>query len=93
MKGFDLEKYLEESGLIKRCLSLEDEVVKGWLANPATYPEEFKKKAVFLWKSKRTSCGDRNVACLYWRVDRVFVRWRWLGRDWFGADPTLLAGS
>ncbi|TAL49346.1 hypothetical protein EPN83_01190 [Patescibacteria group bacterium] len=34
IKGYDLEKHLRETGIINRCLSLKDEEVKGWLANP-----------------------------------------------------------
>lgn len=93
IKGFDLENHLEETKLIDRCLSLDDELVKGWLANPSSYPEEFKGKAVFLWKSKRSSGDSRRVAFLYWRDDRVIVYWRWLGRWWSGDYPALLASS
>ena len=93
MKGFDLEKHLEETKLIDRAYSLEDELVKGWIANPSTYPEEFKKKAVFLWKSQRTSGSDREVAYLYWDDDRVIVSWDWLEDRWYGYDPVLLASS
>lgn len=93
VKGFDLEKYLQEEKLIERAFSLEDELVKGWLANPATYPEEFGKKAIFLWKSTRTTGSDRGVAYLYWSGGRVVVRWRWLEGDWDGDNPALLASS
>ena len=93
MKGFDLEKHLQETKLIDRALHLDDELVKGWLANPATYPEKFKGKAIFLWKSQRTTGSDRGVAYLYWDDDRVVVDWGWLGDDWSGDDPALLASS
>ncbi len=91
--GLNLEKHLEETKLIDRCFSLEDELVKGWLANPSSYPEEFKEKAIFLWKSKRTSGSVRRVAYLCWRGGRVIVRWRWLEYRWGGDDPALLASS
>ena len=93
MKGFDLEKHLEETKLIDRAFSLDDELVKGWIDNPSTYPEEFKGKAIFLWKSKRTAGSGRPVACLSWDDDRVVVRWGWLGSDWGGSSPALLASS
>ncbi len=93
MAGFDLEKHLEETKLIDRAFSIEDELVKGWLANPSTYPEECKGKAIFLWKSKRAIGSGRRVAYLYWRGDRVVVDWRWLGDGWDGSDPALLASS
>jgi len=93
MKGFDLDKHLEETKLIDRTMSLDDELVKGWLADPSTYPEEFKNKAVFLWKSKRSSGDGAFVAFLFWRVGRVILIWRWLGGRWLGASPVLLASS
>lgn len=93
IEGFDLEKHLEETKLIGRCFSLEDELVKGWLANPPTYPEEFKGKAIFLWKSRRASGDDRGVAYLIWSDRHVFVRWRWLELGWGGGGPALLASS
>lgn len=91
INGFDLENYLKETGLINRALSLEDELVKGWLENPRTYPEELKGKAVFLWKSTQDSDGNRGVACLCWLDGRVVVRWGWLVVDWDGSRPALLA--
>ncbi|OGI91788.1 MAG: hypothetical protein A2843_00935 [Candidatus Wildermuthbacteria bacterium RIFCSPHIGHO2_01_FULL_48_27b] len=91
--GFDLEKHLQRSMRFDRCFSLDDEVVKGWLANPATYPEEFKKRMVFLWKSKWTSGDITDVAYLYWDDGRVIVRWRWLEYGWGGRSPVLLASS
>lgn len=93
INGSNLEKHLEETKLIDRCFSLEDELVKGWIANPSTYPEEFKDKAIFLWKSKRSSGGYTHVAYLYWRDDCVLVSWYWLERWWGGDHPALLASS
>lgn len=91
--GFDLEKHLEEEKLMDRTMSLEDELVKGWIADPSTYPEELKTKAVFLWKSQRTTGSNRRVAYLYWYDGRVIVFWRWLERGWHGGNPVLLASS
>src|SRR3990167_8257914 len=64
IKGADLEKHLIETGLIDQCLSFEDEVVKGWIDKPETYPEEYKKVYPHLWKSTKTSGGYRLVAYL-----------------------------
>ncbi len=91
--GFDLDKHLRDEKLIDRTMSLEDEMVKGWIANPSTYPEEFKGKAVFLWKSQRSSSGNRGVAYLVWGGGRVVVHWRWLVYGWRGYYPVLLASS
>ena len=93
MKGFDLEKHLIETKLIDRAFSLEDEVVKGWIANPSSYPEEFKGSAIFLWKSTRFSGFFRRAACLYWDDGRVVVDWVWLESWWLGCNPALLASS
>ncbi len=93
MKGFDLEKHLEETDRLARAYSFKDELVEGWLDSPETYPEELKTGAVFLWKSKRASGSDRRVACLCWHDDRVFMYWRWLVNRWGDGDPALLASS
>jgi hypothetical protein len=91
IRGFDLEAHLKETGLLERCFSLEDELVKNWIANPASYPEEFKRKAIFLWGSWRDSGVDRFVAYLIWVDGEVLVRWSWLDRAWGGINPALLA--
>ena len=80
IQGFDLEKYLKDKGLIKRCLSLEDKVVKGWIKNPETYSEEYKNIYPFLWGSIEDG-------------DEVVVGWRWLEDGWYAHDPALLASS
>ena len=93
VKGFDLETHLKNEKLLDRTFSLDDEVVKGWLADPATYPEEFKGKAIFLWKSLRDSGDDRSVAYLFWDDDRVVSYWYWLVNWWSDNYPVLLASS
>ena len=93
IKGFDLEKYLEETGLINRAFSLEDRVVKGWLANPATYPageKEFKYKTVCLWKSRNDSYYGRSVAYLYNGFHGLTAGWHLLEREFGSNDPALL---
>jgi hypothetical protein len=93
ISGFDLEEHLKETGLIKRALSLESPLVKSWLEDPTTYPEEFKGKgkAVFLWGSQRTADDFRRVAYLVWVDGRVYVRWFWLGSRWNSDYPAVLA--
>ncbi|MDO8569452.1 MAG: hypothetical protein Q7R89_01545 [bacterium] len=91
IRGYDLEKYLKEGGLMDRAFSLEDELVKGWIADPSTYPEELKGKAVFLWKSKRSSGDSTIVAYLCWNDGCVVVGWDWFGDWWHGRRPALLA--
>ena len=90
--GFEMEQHLKDEGLLDQCLSLEDEIVKGWIAKPKTYPEEYKGVYPYLWKSMRTSGSDR-VAYLFWDGGRVVVRWYWLGDRWLGDNPALLASS
>ena len=92
IKGLDLEEHLKEAELIDRTYSLDDEMVKGWLADPSTYPEEFKGKAVFLWKSQQPPGVGRNVACLVWDVARVVVNWH-LARLRVGRPPPRSSGK
>lgn len=100
--GFELEAHLKETGRLDRALGLEDEVVKGWIANPATYPEELKEKLVFLWKSAldRQSHRDlpthRDVPFLFWNSggEEVIVAWSWLDEDeWSHRCISLLSSS
>ena len=92
IKGFDLEAHLKETGLLDRCFSLEDELVKNWIANPTSYPEEFKGKAIFLWKSVQRH-DDYLAPYLIWDWDEggVIVNWSWLENMWDDIDPALLA--
>lgn len=91
IQGWDLEKHYDSPEFNGRHYSLESPEVKGWIANPTTYPDEFKGKAVFLWGSRQGSGGDREVACLIWLGDRVRVAWHWLDYDWDRPYPALLA--
>lgn len=90
--GFDLDQHLKSDGLIERTFALDDPLIKGWLADPSSYPEEFKGKAVLLWKSQCGSGRDRDVAFLVWGGDHVVASWSWLGSRLFGR-PVLLANS
>lgn len=90
--GEDLNKHIRETGLIGRCLSFEDEIVKGWIADPSTYPEEFKGMEVFLWKSRR-KYGEHIecIGCLVWRTNpKVVESWVSLSTRWCYDGPALV---
>jgi len=63
-----------------------------WIANPTSYPEEFKGKAIFLWKSVQRH-DDYLAPYLIWDWDEggVIVNWSWLENMWDDIDPALLA--
>jgi len=65
-----------KSGFINRDLLLED--VWSWITHPETYPEKFKWRTVFLWKSTEVDPSECLVACLIWVAGRVVVDRRWL---------------
>jgi hypothetical protein len=91
-RGPDIEAHLKKTKRIKRALSLESQEAKGWIANPATYPEEFKgEAAVILWGSTRDLVDGRLVAYLLWVVDRVIVLWFWIDDVFGGSYPAVLA--
>ena len=85
MSGFRLYDYLSETGLIERCLSVGDPVVKGWCEHPETYSEQFRNfdpefdnKRVYLWKSTRHASDSlRTLEIAYLRIsgDKVIVEW------------------
>lgn len=92
--GFDIAKHLEETGLINRAFSLEDELIKGWIADPSTYPEELKTKEVFLWKSQRHPSyplNQDNVSHLSWcGGPKVLTGNQFLNRWWSSRGPAIL---
>ena len=94
MSGFDIAKHLEETGLINRAFSLEDDLIKGWIADPATYPEELKTKAVFLWKSQQHPSyphNKDNVFSLHWYGGPNVVRGNHFLRNNLSSEcPALL---
>ena len=92
IEGHDLKKHLEETGIIERCLSLEDKEVKEWLAHPETYPHKFKSKSINLWKNVQSRHNDLCVAYLFWADDndKVFVEWHWLGLNFHRAHPAAV---
>lgn len=91
IRGYVLEKHLEKTGLIDRCLSLED--VRPWIDHPENYPEEFKGKVVLLWKSVRDRLGGRDCACLTWRDNMVVAGWQWVSFGLDSLNPTVIASS
>ena len=89
----ELDRSLKATGNLKRCLSVDDPMVREWIKNPSTYPEELKKKAVFLWGSQRPSRDGRNVAFLRWHRDTVMVSWSRRYRQFSIHNPVLLRVS
>jgi len=93
MSGLDLKRHLEKTGLINRCLSLQDDVVSGWIINPSSYPKEFGGEMVHLWKSQRTVRDWHEVA--YIRAGGVgggvFSYWSIIGPSMDSSSPALLA--
>jgi len=68
----------QKEGLLIENLSLEN--VLSWVTHPEAYPEEFKGKTVFLWKSIEVcpiGCSGCLVACLVWVDGRVVMDRRW----------------
>ncbi len=88
--GYTVEKSLRETGLIARCLSTDDEMVKGWVINPNTYPAEFKGKVIFLWKSAKGRGVNRRVPCLVWYHGEVVMVWHLHSHGLGGSNPAVL---
>ncbi len=88
--GYEIEKHLKKTGLINSCLRKDDDVVKSWITKPETYPEEFKGKSIYLWKSAEGRGSDRRVPCLFWRGDRVLLSWHPTHIVWDSGDPAVL---
>ena len=91
MKGIDLEEHLQKKNLISRVCGLDDRLIKEWIANPETYPEEFKSKDVFLWKVPQVRAGGYFIPYLYWNNGRVMWDCDWIGNIWDDDRPALLA--
>jgi hypothetical protein len=88
--GRELEAHLKKTGRIKRCPSKNGDVVLGWLANPTTYPTEYKGKRVFLWGSIERVAFERIVSYLTWENGYVVEHQRFVGDNFDGNDHTLL---
>lgn len=88
---YKIEEDLRGTGRFDRTYSLESELVKGWIARPEIYPEEFKGKRVFLWQSAKYDLSDsRNIQYLYWASNKVCVAYEWIGSEWIIGDVVLL---
>jgi hypothetical protein len=90
MTGFEVVRDLIANNLVSRFQSLESPLVKSWLENPVTYPEEFKGRAIFIWGSQRIYGGRPSVAYLIWDDIRVVADWYRLEGVWRDNDPALL---
>ncbi|MDO8589650.1 MAG: hypothetical protein Q7R69_00020 [bacterium] len=66
---FDFEK------MGVKCLSIEDDIVKGWCRNPATYPQEFRDKVLYLGGKTEVRGGCESVPCLTWFPGLVSEKW------------------
>ncbi len=93
IEGNKLYAFLKETGLIEHSLSLRDgeELQK----NPQLFPEAWKGKYVFLWKSVvQRRDGNLLVPFVCWLDGQVFLDWRWLGLGWYGdSNPAALSAS
>ncbi len=89
ISGTDLNRHLLRQGLYSRTLSLEDERVQEWIANPSAYPEEYRGKVVCLWKSQK----DGHVTVLMWFNGQLYVDSLWIGGKWNYLSPVLLTND
>ena len=93
IKGNELYAFLKETGLIEHCWSLRDgEELK---ENPHLYPEAWKGKCIFLWKSVvlEHRSGALSVPYVYWNDGAVDLGWGWLVDDLCDAHPAALSAS
>ncbi len=93
IRGYELEAHLKETGLTNRALSLESELIMGWITDPSTYPEELKGMYPLLWGSAQGHDDDRLVPYLDWSDGEAIVRWHWLDNDFYQHNPALLAST
>ncbi len=92
LEGNKLYASLKETGLIALCFSLRDG--EELLKNPHLFPEVWKGRSVFLWKSVvRNRDGGLDVPYVYWDGGQVCLRWRWLDNVWFDGSPAALSAS
>ncbi|MFZ2522071.1 MAG: hypothetical protein WAX44_00405 [Minisyncoccia bacterium] len=97
VNGEDLEKYLRKEKPEVFQSSLDSELVKGWIAHPETYPEEFRKIHPCLWGSAHhkklvyPSGTYRFVYCLSWSVGgEVVVKGRFVNEPFYHDCPALV---
>jgi len=75
--GFELKSYLEESGILRRALSIESKLVVGWKANPETYPKELRSKHPVLWGSLKANL----VPYLVWHDGEIKTEYQALREE------------
>ena len=76
MTKLNLELYLQITGQIARVRSLEDEDVRGWIADPSSYPQELRELPdgrLDLWGTIRGQGYEREIVQLLWKNERVKV--------------------
>lgn len=103
ISGSVVRRYLRDSNLWEKIVSLDHPMVQKWITNPETYPDEYRKLAIFLWGSTQGSYEDLpddraattefalKIANLYWR-DKVFVHWHPLVHGFNENCPALIEG-
>lgn len=94
--GEDLETHLRKEKPEVFQVSLESELVKGWIAHPETYPEELKKIHPCLWGSAHSRQmlyprgTYRLVSYLSWTYGgTVVVQEAWLDGPFSRDCPAL----
>ncbi|MDP2651241.1 MAG: hypothetical protein Q8O98_01470 [bacterium] len=90
VNGYELEKHLRKEGILERACSLNSKIVKGWIANPGTYPEELKTKEILLWGRFRFNIYWREVQYLCWLGSIIIVQHRSLHDNFISVQPALL---
>lgn len=97
VNGEDLERYLRKVRPEVFQVSLDSELVKGWITHPETYPEELKKIHPCLWGSAHhkqliyPSGSYRFVYHLSWSVGgKVIVKDRFVNGRFYRDCPALL---
>ena len=86
IKGHDLKDDLDGEKVMGAQL------LDFYLKNPHLIPDEWKGKATFFWGTiYRDSLGRLDVRCLYWNGKAWYSSCDWLGSNFRGTDPALLA--
>ena len=96
MKLYEIERHLKETNLMNRAFSLDDELIKNWIANPSTFPQELYGMGIYLWASRKVIQDDNRVAEIF--IDDpgyksgkwIKVGWAFMNADCFSLNPSLL---
>ena len=87
--GQVIYSHLKANNLLEGCLGLAD-LLAIQAKGIAVFRKLFAGNVVFGWKSVvRNRFGHLRVPCLCESDDGVFLRWYWLGDDWYSNDPAL----